>query len=144
MIWGLVGVGMRSTSWMRPGSPGRHLEICLLGVVFLIVFVRHLFLGDLFLLFFFFFSGWFYILFLVWVFVGSPFSFVIFYYMITVSFGSWVLVVLYGFLVGFLLGKAGFLCLFVVISSLVLYLLFFGYTELLSGWLTSDALLTRC
>jgi len=35
---------------MRPGSPRRHLGICLLGVVFLVVFVRHLFLGDLFLL----------------------------------------------------------------------------------------------
>jgi len=51
MTWGLVGVGMRSTSWMRPGSLRRYLGICLLGVVSLVVSVRHLFLGDFLLLF---------------------------------------------------------------------------------------------
>jgi len=54
MTWGLVGVGMRSTSWMRPGSQGKLLGTCLLGGVFLVVFVRHLFLSDLFLFVFFF------------------------------------------------------------------------------------------
>jgi len=53
MTCGLVGVGMRSTSWKRPGSPRKLLGICLLGVVSLVVSVRHLFLGDLFLLFLF-------------------------------------------------------------------------------------------
>ena len=38
---------------MRPGSPGRHLGISLMGVVFLLVFLRHLLLGDLFLFGFF-------------------------------------------------------------------------------------------
>jgi len=47
MTWEMVGVGMRSTSWMRPGSQGKLLGTCLLGGVFLVVFVRHLFLGDL-------------------------------------------------------------------------------------------------
>jgi len=81
---------------MRPGSPRRLLGICLLGDVFLIVFVRHLFLDDLFL----FFS------FLLWLFVsmlgclvGSPFSFYIICCVITVvCLGFWVLVVLVVFL----------------------------------------------
>ena len=54
---------------MRPGFPGRLLGICPIGGVFLIVFVRHLYLSDLFL----FFSGCFVCLGLV----GSPFSFVV-------------------------------------------------------------------
>jgi len=33
---------------MRPGSQGKLLGTCLLGGVFLVVSVRHLFLGDLF------------------------------------------------------------------------------------------------
>jgi len=76
---------------MRPGSPRRHLGICLLGVVFLVVFVRHLFLGDLFLLF----SFSLVIVSVLGYLVGSPFSFVVIYCVITVvCLGFWVLVVL--------------------------------------------------
>jgi len=139
MTWGLVGVGMRSTSWMRPGSPGRHLGICLLGVVFLVVFVRHLFLGDLFFLLSF--SSYCFC-----VVLGSPFFFC--YYIccvITVGFWSWVLVV-FGFLLVVFLGagKTGFPCFFCYyIWSLFVVFICFEYTELLPGWLTSKALLTR-
>jgi len=55
---------------------------------------------------------------------------------------------LVGFFVGFflVLGKVGF---FFPYFLLLLYLVFvvficFEYTELLPGWLTSEALLTRC
>jgi len=89
MTWGLVGVGIRSTSWMRPGSPRRHLGICVLGGVFLVVFVRHLCLGDLSCLFLFL------LLLLLGCLVGSPFSFVVICCVITVvCLGFWVLVVL--------------------------------------------------
>jgi len=145
MTWGLVGVGMRSTSWIRLGSPRRHLGICLLGGVFLVVFVRHLFLGEL-LLFFFFFPLLFVLLFLVWVFLWVL-LFLLFYFccVITVGFCSWVSGSLGSFLVGFLvLGKLSFLVSFVVVSGLYFCIYWFEYTELLPGWLTSEALLTRC
>jgi len=132
MTWRLVGVRMRSTSWIRPGSPRRHLGICLLGVVFLVVFVKYLFLSDL--------SCYFFFLLIVCVVfgfgfscVGSSFFFCCYIcYVITMVFGSWVLVVLWLFLLVFLLlGKARFSC-FVLIFG-------FKYTELLPGWLTSEA-----
>jgi len=140
MTWGLLGVGMRSTSWMRPGSPRRRLGICLLGGVFLVVFVRHLFLGDLFLLF----------SFLLWLFLWScRFSFFLCCYIccvITVGFGFWVLVVLV-VSCWFFLGawKSWGFPLFLLLLYLVLFVFIcFEYTELLPGWLTSEALLTRC
>jgi len=133
---------------MRPGSPRRLLGICLLGGVFLVVFVRHLFLGDLFLLFLCCYispSGCFCCLFLCWVFVGAPFFFCCYICgVITVGFGSWFLVVLWLFLLFLVLGKLGFLISFVVISGLLFVFICFEYTELLPGWLTSEALLTRC
>jgi len=144
MTWGLVGVGMRSTSWMRPGSLRRHLGICLLGVVFLVVFIRHLFLGDLVLVCPF--------CFLWLLFVSCLGSWVLLFFfccyiccVITVGFWSGFLVVLWLFSLLFLvLGKLGFLVSFVVISGLCFVFICFEYTELLPGWLTSEALLTRC
>jgi len=123
MTWELVGVGMRSTSWMRPGSPRRLLGICLLGGVFLVVFVRHLFLGDLFLLF----SFSLFVVSVLSCLVGSPFSF--YCYMLCDHCGlSWVLGSgsLGGFLLVFLvLGKIGFSFVsFVVISGLCCLYLF--------------------
>jgi len=124
---------------MRPGSPRRHLGICLLGGVFLVVFVRHLFLGDLVLFCFL------WLLFLcLGCLVGSPFC-CYFCCMITVGFWSGFLVVLWLVSLLFLvLGKLGFLVFFVVISGLCFVFICFEYTELLPVWLTSEALLTRC
>jgi len=118
MTWELVGVGMRSISWTRPGFLRRHLGICLLGDVFLVVFVRHLFLGDLVLVCFFGFL--FVVCLLSWVW-GSPFFFCCYICcVITVGFWSGFLVVLWLFFLLFLvLGKLGFLVSFVVISGLL-------------------------
>jgi len=115
MTWGLVGVGIRSTSWMRPGSPRRHLGICLPGVVFLVVFVRHLFLGDLVLVF----SFSLCCLCLVSMFglsCGSPFSYVVIYCVITVV------------CLGFFFGSGslgGFLLVFLVLGKVGIFLFFF-------------------
>jgi len=135
MTWGLVGVGMWSISWMRPGSPRRLLGICLLGGVFLVVSVKHLFLGDLFLVFFF--------LCCLCV-LGLGFSFFFCCYIccvITVGFGFGFLVVFFGsFLMWFLsAGKAGFSCFFCCYVWSVVCIYLFEYTELLPGWLTSEA-----
>jgi len=123
ITWGLVRVGMRSTSWMRPASQGKLLGTCLLGRVFLVVFVRHLFLGDLFLFFPFPSFGCFCCLFLVWDFCGFSFFFCCYICGVipVVCFGSWVLVVLWFF---FVAGKAGFpYCFCCYIWSFCLYLL---------------------
>jgi len=85
---------------MRPGSQGKLLGTCLLEGVFPVVFVKHLFLGDLFLLFpFFLFLSLVVsvVCFLCEISVGSPFSFVVYICSVitVVCFGSWVLVVLY-------------------------------------------------
>jgi len=91
MTWGLVGAGMRSTSWIRPGSQGRLLGTCLLGGVFLVVFVRHLFLGDLFLLFLFSSCCCFCVVVVLYGFFGFSFFFCCYICcVITVGFWSWV------------------------------------------------------
>jgi len=146
MTWGLVGIGMRSTSWMRPGSQGKLLRICLLGGVFLVVFVRHLFLGDLLLLVFFSPSGWFCCLFsymaLLWVLL-----FLLLLYILCDHCGFWVLGS--GSLVVFLLaffsaGKTGFPCFFCCyIWSVVVFICF----NILSCYQVGSLvrlLLTRC
>jgi len=61
---------------MRPGSPRKLLGICLLEVVFLVDFVRHLFLGDLLLLFSFLSSGCLFCSCIEFC-IGSPFPFVV-------------------------------------------------------------------
>jgi len=132
MTWGLVGVEMRSTSWMRPGSQGKLLGTCLLGGVFLVVFVRHLFLGDLFFLFSF--SSC--CCFCVELSCGFSFFFCCICCVIpVVCLGFWVLVVL---VVSWCLEKLGF-PLFLLLLYLVLFVFIcFEYTELLPGWLTSE------
>ena len=103
---------------MRPGSPRRHLGICLLGGVFLVIFVRHLFLGDLFLLF-----SFPLVVSVLGCLVCFPFSFCC--YILCDHWGlSWVLGS--GSLGSFLvLGKVGFSFVsFVVISGLVCIYLF--------------------
>jgi len=129
---------------MRPGSQGKLLGICLLGGVSLVVSVRHLFLGDPFLVCFF--SPC--CLSMLVCLVGSSFSFVVIYCCV-------ITVVCLGFLGSGSLG--GFLLVFFgawkiwgfPLFLLLLYLVLvvficFEYTELLPGWLTSEALLTRC
>jgi len=80
--------------------------------------------------------------------VGSPFFFLLLYLLCDHCSLSWVLgsSSLGGFLLVFLvLGKVGFfLCFFLLLYLVFVVFICFEYTELLPGWLTSEALLTRC
>ena len=127
---------------MRPGSQGKLLGICLLGVVSLVVSVRHLFLGDLFSCLL---LSSLVVVSVLGYLLGSPFFFCCYICcVITVVFGSFVLVVLCVFLLGFDAGKTGFPYFFLLLYLVFVVFICFEYTELLPGWLTSEALLTRC
>jgi len=119
---------------MRPGSQGKLLGTCLLGGVFLVVFVRHLFLGDLFL--FVSFSPCCLCCFVsvLGFYVGScGISFFFCYYiccMITVGFGLEFLVVLVGLLLFWCLGNL--VSLFLWLLYLVLLFLYLLVLNILS------------